>query len=201
MNNDIDSPDYCDHNLGDERETPEEKEIRRLTQDLKAAHEMLAKATVDFEARVQEQYQARLEDAANRRPAAPVGQGTGEVPLLKPFATIRLYQNGNPADLADDEMRAEMWAYGLEEVYTEKQMREYAEAIRRHGNAGEDGERLDWLEATVQGKRKDTAFLRSMFICADLNGDIQLDIKLENVVIAPTLRAAIDQARQQGGGK
>jgi len=35
--NDIDSPDYCEHNLGDERETSEEKEITRLTKLLTAA--------------------------------------------------------------------------------------------------------------------------------------------------------------------
>lgn len=36
MNRDIDSPDYRDHNLGDPRETPDEKEIARLERELTA---------------------------------------------------------------------------------------------------------------------------------------------------------------------
>lgn len=58
-----------------------------------------------------------------------------------------------------------------------------------------DGEELlDWLENTARGKRQDSRFLRSIFICVDPAGLIQLDIKLEKVVIAPSLREAIRAA-------
>jgi len=148
----------------------------------------------------------------NRRPA-PVGHGTEAVNDQELQEACELMEKvlGTPEESDAECLRRAEWLsqhgaplnWGIltvEEIAAIK--RAFAALVAsRHVNAGEDTERLNWLEATVQGKRKDTAFLRSMFICADPNGDIQLDIKLENVVIAPTLRAAIDQARREGGGK
>lgn len=80
-----------------------------------------------------------------------------------------------------------------------QRIKDRAAIIAKHAPAApdaQDGERLDWIEKTVTGKGL-SPFLKSVFISHDYNGDIQVDVKTETVCIAPTLRAALDEARGQ----
>lgn len=82
---------------------------------------------------------ALIADAENNPSPTPTAADAlrEAAPLPKPFGIIRLYQNGKPADyVSDDEQASEMWAYGMEDVYTEQQMRDYALA----GHASRDAE-------------------------------------------------------------